>query len=72
MNRTAHKNFAVNVLKAISSSDYDDFNAQNERRNAAIREARAEWDSLPLFTAERDAAGVVLDSVLSTTLADFR
>ena len=72
MNRTAHKNFAVSALKVISSDGYDALNSMNERRNAAIRAARSEWDALPLFTLERDAAGVRLDAMLATTLSDFR
>lgn len=65
MNRTTHKNFAVNALKAISSSAYDEMNAKHEAKNAAIRAARAEWnDALmnnPSVVEEKAAA---LDKLL--------
>lgn len=66
MNRTAHKNFAVNALKAISSSAYDEMNANHEAKNAAIRAARAEWETALMngTREEIDQKSAALDKVL--------
>ena len=69
--RTAHRKFAVETL-GVSTEIYDEMNGENERRNSAIRAARAEWHALPLLSVEWDAAGEKLDVLLATGLSDFR
>ena len=66
MNRTAHKNFAVNVLNAISSSAYDEMNATHEAKNAVIRAARAEWENALINGSQQDIdqKAAALDKVL--------
>lgn len=65
MNRTAHKNFAVNALKAVSSSAYDEMNAKHEEKNAAIRAARAEWNDALMNNPEAaDEKAAALDKLL--------